>query len=592
MRLLAIWLVLCAASAAADATVASPDSLVPSSPLPSNKHSSPPLPTQHLDRRQACSISSECTNAVPANSNRFCNKGTCSWRCRSGFVQSGSACRASSTSSTPTSTTSRSSSTTSSRTTNTSAAPTAATCSMSSQCTNTPPANANRYCSSGMCSWRCRSGYTRSGSSCLSTATTSSSKTTSSSTRTFSFSSSRTTTIGVSSSSCATRYTGAATTISGTGTLPKPTAFVTRSGQQLKLGGKYYRIVGPNIYWLCSDENAAPWAAPPDKGRVREAMAIAVAMGSNTIRIHTCGISVGPQNPYTFEPSLGVFSEEVARHRDYVLYAAGEYGLRVILPLTDNYQYYHGGKYSFIDFYGLSHSNGGSKFFLSSPVVRAFGAYITAIVSRVNTYTGVTYGNDPTILGWETGNEFGGYINAEMWPPASWTNQVINYIRAAGGKQLIIDGSGGFWNYTTGATAEGLTVPGVDIMSDHGYPRNTGILNKEIQLAKSAGKGFFIGEYDWTAAGGGVSLDSYLSTIESSGSYLGDMIWNVMGHDAQCCNFVPHNDGYSLYYPNGNSAADQANILKVVQHFYRVTGRAIPSKLPAVACPQPELPKE
>jgi mannan endo-1,4-beta-mannosidase len=65
------------------------------------------------------------------------------------------------------------------------------------------------------------------------------------------------------------------------------------------------------------------------------------------------------------------------------------------------------------------------------------------------------------------------------------------------------------------------------------------------------------------------------------------MIWNVMGHDAQCCNYVQHNDGYSLLYPDGNSAADQANILQVVKHWYKVTGRSQPSKLPAVACPQP-----
>jgi mannan endo-1,4-beta-mannosidase len=100
--------------------------------------------------------------------------------------------------------------------------------------------------------------------------------------------------------------------------------------------------------------------------------------------------------------------------------------------------------------------------------------------------------------------------------------------------------------------------------------------------------------------------------IEGSGSYLGEcvcslssspfrllssiltppppfhsMIWNVMGHDDQCCNYVKHSDGYSLYYPNGNSPADQANILQIVKHWYKVTGRTQPSKLPAVACPQP-----
>ncbi|GAA5915844.1 hypothetical protein JCM6882_006818 [Rhodosporidiobolus microsporus] len=464
-----------------------------------------------------------------------------------------------------------------------------AACAVTADCRNTPPANANRYCSKGSCTFRCRTGFTQSGaSSCVSITRTTTTRRSSTTAPPSTTTAARlTTTSKPASTSCAPRYTGAATTIKGTGTLPKPTAFVKRSGQQLKLSGKNYRIVGPNIYWLCSDENASPAGAPPDKGRVREAMAIAVAMGANTIRVHTCGISVGPNNPYNLQPSKGVFQESLWDIRDYVLYAAREYGLRVILPLTDNYNYYHGGKYSFIDFTGLSKNNKGQKFYESRAVIAAFGAYITAIVTRVNSYTGVPYYRDPTILAWETGNELGGYINAEMWPPASWTNQIITYIRKYDSQHLIIDGTGGFWNYSTNAVPDGLNIAKVDMMTDHGYPRNTGILNKEIALAKSANKAFFIGEYDWTSTGGGVSLSSYLSAIEGAGSYLGDMIWNVMGHDAQCCAFVPHNDGYSLYYPNGNSAADQANILAVVKHWYKVTGRSQPSRLPAVACPQP-----
>jgi mannan endo-1,4-beta-mannosidase len=74
-------------------------------------------------------------------------------------------------------------------------------------------------------------------------------------------------------------------------------------------------------------------------------------------------------------------------------------------------------------------------------------------------------------------------------------------------------------------------------------------------------------------------------------------IWSIQGHDDTCCNFVKHEDGYSLYYPNGNlnkttgalDAGSQANILAVVQHWYRVTGREVPKTLPGVACPQPEF---
>ncbi len=81
-------------------------------------------------------------------------------------------------------------------------------------------------------------------------------------------------------------------------------------------------------------------------------------------------------------------------------------------------------------------------------------------------------------------------------------------------------------------------------------------------------------------------MADYIAAIEAQ-PYLGDMIWNVMGHDAECCAYVSHNDGYSLYYPNGGPSYLQANKLQVVQHWYRMTGRTVPATLPAVACPQP-----
>ncbi|BGP03687.1 hypothetical protein NBRC10513v2_007421 [Rhodotorula toruloides] len=398
-----------------------------------------------------------------------------------------------------------------------------------------------------------------------------------------------TTTSTTTTPACAASYRGGPFTISGTGTLPKPTTFVKRSGQQLTLNGGNFRIAGPNIYWLCQDENSGPaWGYWTDKGRVREALAVAVAMGANTVRLMSCGVSVGSNNPYNLELSNGNWQDVAWDIRDYVIYAAGQYGLRVVLPLTDNYNYYHGGKYSILGFSGASTANKGAAFYTDTNTMNIYKAYITKFLQHTNVYNGKRYADDPTILAWETGNELGGYMNAEMWPPASWTSAIVSAIKAVDGNHLIIDGTNGIWNYTTGATPAGLNVAGIDIVSDHSYPRKTDILSKELGIASAAKKGFLIGEFDWTAAGGGVSLPTYLSAIEQSGSYLGSMMWSVFGHDAQCCNYVTHNDGYSLYYPSGpNSAADQSNALLVVQHFYRLTGRSPPSSLPGVACPQP-----
>lgn len=264
--------------------------------------------------------------------------------------------------------------------------------------------------------------------------------------------------------------------------------------------------------------------------------------------------------------------------------AAGEYGLRVILPLTDNYMYYHGGKYTFLNWLNVSTVPYGSAFYTNAKVIAAYTTYITTLLTHTNPYNSLAWGDDPTVLAWETGNELGGYIGQEGYPPASWTSTIAGVINEHS-SSLVIDGSDGFWNYSTKATAPGLEVEGVDIMTDHGYPRNLGILDVEVGLASDASKNFLMGEWDWTNTCG-VTVAAYIAAIEEQ-PYMGSMMWNVMGHDEECCAFVSHNDGYSLYYPNGGPSYLDANKLQVVQHWYRMTGRTVPSTLPAVACPQP-----
>ncbi|BGP27822.1 hypothetical protein JCM10295v2_006800 [Rhodotorula toruloides] len=269
--------------------------------------------------------------------------------------------------------------------------------------------------------------------------------------------------------------------------------------------------------------------------------------------------------------------------------------------------YYHGGKYDFLNWRNVSTANKSAAFYTNKAVIGDFKAsvigsackvyrslmpapslqtYITKFLTRVNSYTGVAYKDDPTIIAWETGNELGGYINAEIWPPAAWTTAIAAWIRKYDRKHLIIDGTNGFWNYTTGATSPGLKVPGVDIVSDHGYPRNTGIITKELLLAKAARKNFLIGEYDWRTQSS-TSLATYLNLIESWRPLVGDMLWGLQGHDGLCCEYVKHGDGYSMYYPNGGTAAETANMLLVAQHWYRMTKRTPPTQLVGVACPQP-----
>ncbi|GAA5852505.1 hypothetical protein JCM8547_002522 [Rhodosporidiobolus lusitaniae] len=372
----------------------------------------------------------------------------------------------------------------------------------------------------------------------------------------------------------------------GTGTAakafnPKPSTFIVRSKNKLYLDGEEFRIAGPNIYWLGLDENVNWQITYPGKNRIREAMAMTVAMGGNTIRSHTLGVSK------TLWPNAYETNEDAWDTIDYSIYAAREYGLRLIIPLTDNYAYYHGGKYDFIGWAGAD-TNDASQFYKSAATA-IFKDYISVLLNHVNTYTGVALKDDPTILAWETGNELGGYMLGGGSPPASWTKEIAQYIKSIAPSHLVADGTDGMTDYGGSLANEGVNVDEVDLITDHFYPALQWLLEKDLNWMKSyTDKVFYVGENDWTGQKGGADLDIFYSTIKNADG-AGSMMWSMFGRDDSCCNWITHNDGYSLYYPNGISSTLSSYALKLAKSWYSLRGVDAPSALPAVACPQQDL---
>lgn len=111
------------------------------------------------------------------------------------------------------------------------------------------------------------------------------------------------------------------------------------------LRGKPWTAAGANVYWLGLDENVIPPpgepfypkfnASYPTKGRVVEIMRTLKTMGARTIRSQTLGISVG--NPLSLMPSLNEWNEAAFEPIDWAIYQARQHGLRVQVPLIDNY---------------------------------------------------------------------------------------------------------------------------------------------------------------------------------------------------------------------------------------------------------------
>ncbi|KAI1203036.1 glycoside hydrolase superfamily [Nemania serpens] len=392
----------------------------------------------------------------------------------------------------------------------------------------------------------------------------------------------------------------AATSTLATPSLSKPKQLspVVRRGSKFLVDGKPWKAVGPNIYWLGLDENVTPPAGEPydpktkasypTKERVTEALAVVNALGGTMIRAHTLGVSTG--SSLSIWPEQGVVNEKAFDIIDWAVYQAGRYGVRLLVPLVDNYDYYHGGKYNFLRWAGfnLTQSTDSNnpeiqQFYTNPRIVAAFKSYIKTLLTHKNKYNHLTYAEDPTIFAYETGNELLGPVWGDMNCPAHWLEDIAKYVKRLAPQKLLFDG-------TYGINKTHLNIKEVDVYSDHFYPLDNKKLQAGIDAVKSVGKIYFAGEYDWVGASGGDSLESFFQILENDPTVGGDTFWSLFGRNApDCTTFVNHSDGFTLQYGNpNNTASTNSRIQLIRKHFIAMSqGRSISATepLPPVPCP-------
>ncbi len=325
--------------------------------------------------------------------------------------------------------------------------------------------------------------------------------------------------------------------------------FVTRAGSQLMLDGHPFRFAGANMHWLPFGDSTTYTS----QFRINDGLVDAQEMGLTVVRSHDLGISTGCSK--CIEPALGVFSETALEHDDYVIKAAKNQGIRLIIPLTDNYHYPAGGKHTFTDWRGISDEN---QFYYNTQVISDFETYISTLLNHVNVYSGIKYKDDPTILAWETGNELN--------PPTSWTKTISAYIKSIDRNHLVLDG-----HY--GIDPNAANLPNIDIVSDHYYPKSVSKLKSDANAAKKVGKVFIVGEFDWNDANGGDLLGSFLSGIQANPAIAGDAFWELWSHNDQY-GYVS-GDQYTLHYP-GDTAAMRSSVRLLRLYAYRMRKQPVP----------------
>ncbi|CAD6266710.1 unnamed protein product [Miscanthus lutarioriparius] len=124
-----------------------------------------------------------------------------------------------------------------------------------------------------------------------------------------------------------------------------------------------------------------------------------------------------------------------------------KHGIKMILSLV-NYYHDYGGRKQYVDWAKNQGQNIPSDdAFFTNPVIKGFYMnHIKAILTRVNTLTGVAYKDDPTIMAWELMNE--PRCQCDVTCPTifqSWITEMAAHVKSIDGNHLLDAGLEGFY---------------------------------------------------------------------------------------------------------------------------------------------------
>lgn len=348
--------------------------------------------------------------------------------------------------------------------------------------------------------------------------------------------------------------------------------FITRDGDRLLEGDRPFRFVSMNVPNLLVIEDAFSFADPnpwrwPDEFEITDALESVRQMGGRVVRsyvisVYREGSDMG-RTVHVLAP--GEFNEEGFRTLDRVLQVAGRTGVRVIIPLVDNWKWM-GGAAEYAAFRGKP----AAAFWTDPEVIDDFKQTIRYVVGRKNHYTGVVYRDDPAIFGWETGNE----LNA---PPA-WTRQIAAYIKELDRNHLVIDGAS-----LHGVPAGSLDDEHVDVVTTHHYPHGSADFVVPIRQARAAAQGrkpYFVGEFGFVDAD---TVHRTLDEVVADGTG-GALLWSLRFHSRDG-GFYWHSEGlggdlYKAYhwpgFDSGRAYGEREVLTLMRDKAFAIQGRAVP----------------
>ncbi len=357
--------------------------------------------------------------------------------------------------------------------------------------------------------------------------------------------------------------------------------FIIRSGDKLINNNKEFRFIGLNTPNLHIEEDnsflAKGWHRT-DEYEIRDIFKTIVEMGGTVTRCYVFSIKGGRNNgnlqSHIYAPRK--YDEALFRDFDLMLKVANEYKVRLIVPFIDNWSWW-GGTNEFAAFEGKTQA----EFCTDIKVKNDFKNFISFVLNRTNTFTGIKYKDDPVILAWETGNELRlENANGNMDVFDQWTKEMAGYIKSIDKNHLVADGASHIISQAQ------LANPYTDMITEHYYGGDYVANCIKARYICKGKKVFYIGEFNNVD----VSVHEQLLKEVIIDGAAGALLWSLRFHtrDGGFYFHGSHTDAFNPCYrwPGFNSASvlNEAKKMKQVRDFaYHIRNMEVPK----ISVPEP-----